>query len=73
MYCYQKLLGEVLNILTVVVEDGDLHDAGLSEPDQFAFGSWDEGQLDEELLVGLPLVVVHNGQADLKRSHYQGN
>ena len=51
--------------LTIVVEDGDLHDAGLSEPDVFAVGSMDEGQLHEELLIRLPLVVVHNGQADL--------
>ncbi len=50
---------------TVVVEDGDFHDGSPAEPDVLAVPAGDERQFQEELLVGLPLVVVHDLDADL--------
>lgn len=50
--------------LTVIIEDGDLHDAGPAEL-HVSRVIGDERQLEEELLVRLPLVVVNNGDSDL--------
>ena len=51
--------------LTVVVEDGDLHDACATELELPVVLGLDVGQLQEELLVRLPLVVVHNSDSNL--------
>ena len=52
-------------MLTVIVEDCDLHDAGPAELYFAAFISGEERKLEEELLVRLPLVVVHDSDPDL--------
>ena len=52
-------------MLTVIVEDCNLHDAGPAELYFAGLISGEERQLEEELLVGLPLVVVHDGDPDL--------
>ena len=54
--------------LTVVVEYGDLHDAGPAQLDGPALRPLEGGQLQEELLVRLPLVVVNNRDANLEIS-----
>ena len=48
-------------MLTVIIEDCDLHDAGPAELYFAVFVSREERNLEEELLIRLPLVVVHDG------------
>ena len=60
-YCFE---------LTIIIENGDFHDASFSQSDEFTFGSGDQGQLDEELLIRLPLVVVDNCNSDLNKKKY---
>ena len=52
--------------LTVIVEDGDLHDAGPTQLHLPISVTLQHRQLEEELLVRLPLVVVHNRHPDLQ-------
>jgi hypothetical protein len=53
--------------LTIIVEYGDLHDAGPAQLDHPPLLLPLQGrQLHEELLVRLPLVIVHNCDANLK-------
>ena len=52
-------------MLTVIVEDGDLHDAGPAELNLPVVVPGEERQLEEKLLVWLPLVVIHNCDPDL--------
>ena len=51
----------------VVIEDGDLHDASPAQLHLLAraLASREQGELQEEFLVRLPLVVVHYRDADL--------
>ena len=53
-------------IYTIIVEDHDLHDAAAAKLDSLGVVTLDKAQLQEELLVRLPLVVVHNCHTDLK-------
>ena len=55
--------------ITVVVEDGDLHDAGPAELEGVVVLGLHVGQLQEELLVRLPLVVVHDGYTNLQNKN----
>ena len=43
---------------TVIIEDGDLHDTGSAELALVPVIPGQQGQLQEELLVGLPLVNI---------------
>ncbi len=52
--------------LTVIIKNSDLHDTGSTKLKFSSFSSRYFTQLQEELLVRLPLVVVHDGDADLE-------
>ena len=52
-------------MLTVIVEDGNLHDAGPAKLHLPVVVSGEKRQLEEKLLVRLPLVVIHNCDPDL--------
>lgn len=55
--------------LTVIIKNSDLHDTGSTKLKFSSFSSRYFTQLQEELLVRLPLVVVHDGDADLEQEH----
>ena len=57
----------LLLLLTIVVENHDLHDAGPAELECVAVLALDVGQLQEELLVRLPLVVVNDRHSNLTK------
>ena len=52
--------------LTIIIEDGDLHYACTTKLNLSSAPILEKCQLDEEFLVRLPLVVVHNGHTDLE-------
>ena len=54
------------SIRTVVIEYGDLHDGSPSKPHLFAIPAGDESELQEKLLIRLPLVVVHDCYTNLE-------
>ena len=56
---------------TVVVEDHDFHDAGPAQLDLAPVLGRQLLQLEEKLLIRLPLVVVHNGDFDLQHQSGQ--
>ena len=52
--------------ITVIVKNNDLHDGGSAEFDLLVVVVAEQVQLEEELLIRLPLVVVNNGYTNLK-------
>ena len=52
---------------TIVVEYGDLHDGSPPQPHLLAVPARNESELQEELLVRLPLVVVHDLYTNLEK------
>ena len=60
--------------LTVVVENGDLHDRYTSDlhPDRLPV-LWQQGDLQEELLIRLPLVVVDDLNCHLAERNTAGH
>ena len=52
--------------LTIIIENHDLHNAGPSQLHFLQILSINNGKLQEELLVWLPLIVIHNGDSNLK-------
>ena len=55
------------SIRTVVIEYGDLHDGSPAKPHLFTIPAGDESELQEEFLIRLPLVVVHDCYTNLER------
>ena len=70
------LLHEVASLLElegpglVVIEDGDLHDAGPAQLHVLRGTRREQRELQEEFLVRLPLVVVHDRDADFLLSFH---
>ena len=45
---------------TIIIQDGDLHDAGPPQLDVHTILSHHQGQLQEELFLWFPLVIINN-------------